>query len=69
MDTGKTYRNIYIKEGIQPQFRGDNLVYYTGKVVFNAPETLVTAEYNRSSDAYITCGCDFSTIKALIKKN
>jgi len=69
MEIGRTYRNIYIKEGITPTFNGDNLVYYTGKVVYNAPESLVTMEFDRSSDAYITCGCDFSKIKALIKKN
>lgn len=69
MDVTKTYRNIYIKEGIVPKFSGKNLVYYTNKVVYNASESLVKAEYDRSKDGYISCGCDFKNIQALIKKN
>ena len=69
MDINKVYRNIYIKEGIVPRFNGNNIVYYTGKTVYNAPESLVKVEYDRSQDAYITCGCDFKQISALCKKN
>lgn len=69
MDVKKTYRNIYIREGIVPQFRGDTIVYYTGKTVYNAPDSLVRYEFDRNQDAYITCGCDFKSISALCKKN
>lgn len=68
MDLKKTYRNIYIKEGVTPRFSGNTLVYYTNKVVYNASESLVRAEFDRTKDGYITCGCDFKNIQALIKK-
>jgi len=69
MDVNKVYRNIYIKEGITPRFTGNTIVYYTDKTVYNAPESIVKAEFDRSKDAYITCGCDFKSIKAICKKN
>lgn len=69
MDVNKTYRNIYIKEGIVPRFDGNTIVHYTGKVVYNCPAGIISMEYDRNSDAVISCGCDFHKIKALCKKN
>lgn len=65
----KVYRNVYIKEGVQPLFTGNELIYYTGKVVYNAKDNIIVSEFDRNSDFYITCSCNTKHIKAILKKN
>lgn len=63
------YRNVYIKEGVQPSFTGDTLIYYTGKVVYNIKESVLMFEFDRNQDLYLTCSCNMKHIKAILKKN
>lgn len=58
------YRNIYVKKNM-PKFSGHSVLYYSGRIVFDADGVL--PDYDRSRDIYLGCDCDASKYSALIK--
>jgi hypothetical protein len=62
----KVYRNIYLI-GEMPKFTGDQIIYYSGRIIRNARNSGALKEYDRSQDYYFGCNCLANTIKAMIK--